>query len=36
MSSNRRTPLKTSRSTTNVHRSPRISIARPTVQFSVE
>jgi hypothetical protein len=36
MSSKRRTPLKTSRSTTKVHRSPSTSIARPTVQLSVD
>ncbi len=36
MSSKRRTPLKTSRSTTKVHRSPRTSMARPTVQLSVD
>jgi hypothetical protein len=36
MSSNRRMPLNTSRSTTTVHRSPRISIARPIGQFSTD
>src|SRR5215471_4521290 len=36
MSSKRRTPLNTSRRTTNVQRSPRIAIVRPTVQFSVD
>ena len=36
MSSKRRTPLNTSRSTTKVQRSPRIAIARPTVQLSTE
>ena len=36
MSSKRRTPLNTSRSTTKVQRSPRIAIARPTVQFSTD
>jgi hypothetical protein len=36
MSSKRRTPLKTSRSTTTVHFSPRISMARPIVQVSMD
>src|SRR5512139_1844502 len=34
--SKRRTPLKTSRSTRNAHRSPSTVIARPTTQFSVD
>jgi hypothetical protein len=36
MSSNRRTPTKISRSTWNVHLSPRIRIVREIVQFSVD
>src|SRR4051794_16701906 len=36
MSSKRRTPLNTSRRTTNVQRSPRIVIVRPTVQLSAD
>jgi hypothetical protein len=36
ISSKRRTPLKTSRSTTSVHRSPRIAIASPIGQLSTD
>src|SRR5689334_19419756 len=36
MSSKRRMPLKTSRSTTTVHFSPRTSIARPIVHPSID
>ncbi len=36
MSSKRRMPLKTSRITTKVQRSPRIAMVRPIVQLSAE